>query len=217
MANVRIAGLPEFLQRLDAVGRKQAPFAIARAMTMTVRQAKTAEERHILSVFDAPTPFTQRAVAITAATKANLTASVFIKDVQAKYLEAEADGGKREFKSFEQVFAAGGPVHVALPGRGADLNQYGNLTKAKIKRIAADVKKSGGKKNLFIGVPKGLALPPGVYSRVGKTIVPVLVFATEAVYKPRFKFTEVGVASIKANYAANMVKAWGDAVSTARG
>lgn len=218
MAGVQIRGVPELLRRLDDMGRQQAPFAIARAMTATVRQAKTAEEAHILSVFDKPTPFTQRAVAFSGATKKNLQASVFIKDVQAKYLEAEAEGGRRQFKSFEQQFADGGPVQVALPGRGVALNQYGNLTKAKIKKIAADVNSSGKAKRFFSGKPKGHALPPGIYTRTNNntSITPLLVFATEAVYKKRFQFSEVGKATITAEFEANMVAAWAEAVRTAR-
>ena len=33
--------------------------------------------------------------------------------------------------------------HIALPGRGVQLNQFGNLSKAKIKRIAQDLNSSG--------------------------------------------------------------------------
>jgi hypothetical protein len=218
MANVQIGGLPEFIRRLDAIGQKQAPFAIARAMTVTVKQAKLAEDKHILEAFDKPTPFTQRAVAFTGATKNNLQASVFVKDVQAKYLEAEAEGGKREFKSFEQQFADGGQVQVALPGSGAQINQYGNLTKAKIKQIAAAVNTGGKSKRLFLGHPKGSTLPSGIYTRMpnNTSIVPVLVFAAQAVYQKRFRFNEVGRATITAAFPSNMAKAWADAVRTAR-
>jgi hypothetical protein len=42
------------------------------------------------------------------------------------------------------------------------------------------------------------------------------VFATEAVYKKRFQFSEVGKATITAEFEANMVAAWAEAVRTAR-
>lgn len=217
MPGVRIKGLPELLSRMDDLARQQAPFAIAKAMTATVRQAKTAEERYIPQAFEKPTPFTQRGVAITAATKKNLTASVFMKDIQARYLQAEAEGGQRELKTFEQKFSAAGHAQVALPGRGAELNQYGNLTKARIKRIAADLAKTGKAKRFFLGAPKGHSLPPGVYARVnGKSLIPVLVFASAATYQKRFKFDEVGRATIKAEFNPNMTKAWADALKTAR-
>ena len=217
MANVQVKGLPELLSRMNDLARQQAPFAIAKAMTVTVRDAKAAEERYIPQAFDKPTPFTQRAVAFKGATKRNLSASVFIKDAQAKYLQAEAEGGKREFKSFEQKFAGSGRALVALPGPGAGLNQYGNLTKARIKRIAADLAKTGKGKRLFLGAPKGSALPAGVYARTGNsTIVPVLVFATSATYQKRFKFDQVGRAAIEARFVPNMARAWAEAVQTGR-
>lgn len=216
MATVKVRGLPELLSSMDDLARNQAPFAIAKAMTATVRQAKAAEDKYIPQVFDKPTPFTQRAVAFTGATKAKLTASVFIKDVQAKYLEAEAEGGKRQFKSFEQQFASSGPVQVALPARGTPLNQYGNLTKAKIKSIAASLNKTGKKQKFFLGVPKGHTLPLGIYARMGSSLVPVLVFASSANYQKRFKFDEVGTATITAEFPSNLTKAWDEAVRTAR-
>lgn len=212
MARV-IVGLPQLLGRMDDLAKKQAPFALAKAMTTTVRQAKAAEDAHILATFDNPTPFTKRAVAFTPATKANLKASVFVKDLQAKYLQPEADGGRRQFKTFEERFATD---QIALPARGVKLNQYGNVSKAQIKRIAANLNKSGKAKRYFMGVPKGSDLPMGIYARDGKKIVPLLVFATEAVYKQRFRFNEVGVATITAQFEPNFAVAWSAALATAR-
>lgn len=218
MTTVRISGLAEFRSRADDISKQQAPFAMAKAMTMTVRQAKTAEDAYVLSVFDRPTPFTQRGVAFTGATKRSLTASVFVKDAQAKYLQPEAEGGKRQFKTFEERFAEGGNALVALPGRGVTTNQYGNISKATIKRIARDVNTSGKAKRFFMGKPKGHDLPAGIYTRTNNNtqITPLLVFATAAVYEKRFKFSEVGVMTITAQFESNLVAAWADAMRTAK-
>jgi hypothetical protein len=211
-----ITGVDALLRRINIL-QQQAPFATAKAMTKTVRQAKAAEDAHILATFDKPTPFTQRAIAFTPATKAKLQASVLVKDAQAKYLQAEVDGGRREFKSFEQQFADGGQTHVALPGRGAPLNQYGNLTKAKIKQIARDVNSSKKAHRFFAGKPKGHDLPAGIYTRTNNNqhITPLLVFASEAVYQKRFKFSEIAMDTITAQYEANLLAAWDEAVRTA--
>jgi hypothetical protein len=211
-----ITGVDVLLRRINIL-QQQAPFATAKAMTKTVRQAKAAEDAHILATFDKPTPFTQRAIAFTPATKAKLQASVLVKDAQAKYLQAEVDGGRREFKSFEQQFADGGQTHVALPGRGAPLNQYGNLTKAKIKQIARDVNSSKKARRFFAGKPKGHDLPAGIYTRTNNNqhITPLLVFASEAVYQKRFKFSEIAMDTITAQYEANLLAAWDEAVRTA--
>lgn len=218
MANVQITGVRELLGRMDDLGKKQMSFAVAKAMTLTVRQAASAETAHINDVFDKPTPFTKRAIGFTPANKVDLTATVFVKDAQAKYLQAEAEGGTREFKTFEERFATSAGPMVALPGRGMQLNQYGNITKAKIKRIAADVNTNVTAKRFFRGVPKGHSLPDGIYARVNENyhIVPLLVFATQASYKKRFNFTAIGKDTITAQFETNLVAAWGQAVKTAR-
>ena len=218
MANVQITGLSELLRNMDAVAKQQAPFAIARAMTATVRRAGDAETAHIAAVFDRPTPFTRRAIGTTAATKNNLVASVFVKDAQTAYLFPQAEGGARGFKTFEEKFASGGVTKVALPGRGVALNQYGNVSKARIKRIARDLNIAGTAKRFFSGRPRGQDLPAGIYARVNnnKLIVPLLVFADAAIYRKRFQFSEIGMATITAEFEKNMVAAWELAMSTAR-
>lgn len=219
MATVQISGVRELLQRMDDIAKRQAPFAMARALTMTVKDAAVAETQHIGQVFDKPTPFTQRAAGFSVATRTNLAASVFIKTAQAKYLEPEAEGGARPLKRFEQKFATEfGQQHVVLPGRGMALNQYGNITRAKIKRIAGDLNSSGGAKRFFAGQPKGTDLPAGVYARTNdnRHITPLLVFATEAQYRKRFKFSELAVETINERFATNLTTAWAEALRTAR-
>lgn len=218
MATETVRGLPELLRRMSDVSRQQAPFAMAKAMTMTVRQAKVAEDAHIMSVFDRPTPFTKRAVAFEGANKRNLKASVFVKEDQAKYLAAQAQGGQRKFKPFEEQFAGSASTMVALPGRGVALNQYGNVSKAKIKRIAQDLNTSGKAKRFFKGKPKGQDLPEGIYTRTNKNtqITPLLVFANAAVYQKRFNFSELAKATITAQFATNLTAAWDAAMRTAR-
>lgn len=218
MATYEVTGVADALRRMDDIGRQQLPFAIAKALTTTVKQAQVAETAHIRDVFDKPTPFTQRAVAISVATKTNLAASVFVKSAQAKYLKPEMDGGSRPLKSFEQKFATEGQAHVVLPGRGIQLNSYGNISRAKIKRIAADLNSSEGAKRFFSGTPKGQAGPAGVYARTNNNmhITPLLVFATEAVYQKRFNFSAIATDVITQQFEANMMAAWADAVMTAR-
>lgn len=212
-----ITGVDALIRRFNNLSQQQAPFAIAKGMTKTVRQAKAAEDAHILAVFDKPTPFTRRAIAFTPATKSRLHASVLVKDAQARYLQFEVHGGRRDFKPFEEQFASGGQTHAVLPGQGSALNQYGNLTKAKIKKIAKDVNSSGDAKRFFAGKPKGHALPAGVYVRANNNhkITPLLVFATDAVYQKRFRFSEIATATITAQYEANLLEAWTDALRTA--
>ena len=218
MITIQVTGLRELLAQMDDAGKRQMPFAAARALTLTARQVAAAETAHIMAVFDKPTPFTQRAMGFTPASRTNLKATAFVKDLQAKYLQPGVDGGERQFKSFEQKFADGDGVQVALPGRGTDLNQYGNISKAKIRRIARDVNTSGNAKRFFQGKPKGGSMPSGIYARVNNNtqITPLIVFASAAIYDKRFKFSEIGTEAVNANFETNLVASWQAAMRTAR-
>lgn len=210
MVTIELQGLRELMARMDDAGKRHMPFAMAKALTQTARQTAAAETAHINAIFDKPTPFTQRAVGVTPATKATLSTRIFVKDVQAKYLLPEATGGRRGFKTFEEKFATDGVPQIALPGPGVQLNQYGNISKAKIMRIVKDTSTYGVNKRFFKGVPKGHALPAGVYARANNNthITALLTFATDAVYKKRFEFSAVANDTITANFEANLISAW---------
>jgi hypothetical protein len=80
------SNIAQFRRMMRKEQRSQLPFATARALTMTGKDAKAHVEQQMGKVFDQPTPFTQRGVAALPATKAKLYSRVVIKDAQAKYL-----------------------------------------------------------------------------------------------------------------------------------
>jgi hypothetical protein len=100
---------------------------------------ETAEEKH---VFDNPTPFTQRAIGKTTATKKTLRATVFIKDKtsegggQNAYLAPYVRGGNRSLGSKKGM--------LAPEKKNLRTNQYGNLPRGTLQRLK-------GKPNVFIG------------------------------------------------------------------
>lgn len=194
--------------------QRQMPFAAAVALTRLAKLAQGAETSEIMRAFDNPAPFTRTAVGTTPANKTSLESSVFIKDRQARYLRTEVEGGQRELKTFEKLFGKG----IALPGAGAKLNQYGNLTRGTIKTIAAELNSSGTSKRYFKGKPRGHNLPEAIYARVDRNrkIVPVLVFATSAQYEKRLRFSEVAELTARANFEREMLQAWEQALATAR-
>lgn len=210
MPTIELQGLSQLMARLDDAGKRQMPFAVAKALTQTARQTAAAETAHIKAIFDRPTPFTQRAVGVTTATKATLSTRIFVKDIQAKYLMEEATGGRRAFKTFEEKFADSGAPQIALPGAGMQLNQYGNMSKSKIMRIAKDLNTNASSKRFFKGTPKGQKLPAGIYARTNdnRHITPLIRFATDAVYKKRFEFSAIAMETITANLEANLINAW---------
>jgi len=197
---------------------EQIPFAVAKALTDTAKDVAGAETLEISKVFDKPTPFTRRAVGFTPARKTNLTSVIFLKDAQARYLISEIDGGKRDAKRFEQKFGAISGAAIAVPGAGATVNQYGNVSRAQILKLARDLNSSGEHTRLFKGTPPGSSLPPGIYARVDNNtkIVPVLVFAQSATYKRRFEFSELAEQTVNDKFLRNLSAAWDLALRSAR-
>ena len=82
------ADLKEALGYLAFLRRDQIPFATAYALTKTAQAAKEDLEQEIVKVFDAPTPYTQRAIYIRPAQKNRLFAQVKLKDESIKGIPA---------------------------------------------------------------------------------------------------------------------------------
>ncbi|MFL9926012.1 hypothetical protein PQR62_17175 [Herbaspirillum lusitanum] len=94
---------------------KQIPFAAAKGLTATAKDAQGKLTSALPNQLDRPTPFTMKAFGIEPATKQKLYAKVFVKQDQLKYLGFQIAGGVRT------------PVRRALVvPKGVRLNQYGN-------------------------------------------------------------------------------------------
>ncbi|WP_420994104.1 hypothetical protein ACKI2N_001925 [Cupriavidus sp. 30B13] len=213
MATVSV-DISSVLRAFNDAQERQMPFAAARGLTRLAGLVRDAETAEIVRAFDNPVPFTRAAIGTSSATKALLEASVFVKDRQAVYLRTEVEGGQREQKTFERLFGA----RIAVPSVGARLNQYGNITRATIKRIADELRTHGGSGRYFLGQPRGTSLPAGIYDRGsrGRELLPVLVFTTRARYEPRLRFLEVAEATMLTNFEREMLDAWRQALATAR-
>jgi hypothetical protein len=211
-----VKGQMEVLAALRGSGRDQAPFVMASGLTSMAKAVAKVETDTMQRVFDRPTPFTMRAIGMTPATKQNLQAKVFVKDAQAKYLEAQVDGGRRHLKSFEERMTITAGQLVAMPGAAAPRNAYGNIGKAQLLRIIRETNTSGGARRYFYGRPKGHDMPGGIYARVNgnSQIVPLLVFAQQAIYQKRFKFSEVAELTVKAQWTEHLSAAFQRAMLT---
>ena len=127
------ADIRKVAKALDDVARQQLPFATAQAINATAEKVRLAERDNLLEVIDGPTPFTLNSVAIKRATKSNPGALVYVKPVAAAFLLPYEIGGKNKLNS-----------KALLKPVGAKVNQYGNLPRNLVKRIAS-------KRNAFIG------------------------------------------------------------------
>lgn len=130
------ADIDEVIAALDATDQWVGPYVTASALSATAALARTAEQKALDASFDRPTPFTQRAVLYSKATRDELTAEVFIRDeaaggvAPARYLEPDILGGPRRPKSHElrlRRLGILGPNEYAVPGDDVPLDAYGNI------------------------------------------------------------------------------------------
>ena len=171
------------LQRRVAALPKQVRFATAYMLTQLAKDGREAATKRIEHAFDRPVRFTQSALTIKPANKANLTSVVLAKYIQAGYLAIQETGGERRPQP-------GAPVIVPVDIR---LNTAGNIPRGKVRREVA-------KPTTFVsGQDTGRTrhLPPGIYQRFKRpkrkvARPPKLLVALEKVarYRPRFGFRE---------------------------
>ncbi|NYE62202.1 hypothetical protein FHW58_003417 [Duganella sp. 1224] len=239
------------IAQICQAGAKQVNFATRVALTRTAKKAADAEVKEMRDVFRNPTPYTLNSVYVKPATATRLEATVMLKDdatkaiPAAKFLRPQIDGGQRVQKRFERALQAVGAMPVgyrAVPGAGARLDAYGNMSSGQIVQILAFFRafpEMGYKANMsdqrrarlargtkrqqgfsyFIGQP-GDRLPLGVYQRTsfasGTAIRPVLLFVRSAVYQERFDFKYVVELTTQKEFATEFTKAMVEAERTAR-
>ncbi|AOZ05954.1 hypothetical protein [Cupriavidus malaysiensis] len=122
----------------------QMPFATARALTKTQQLVKANIEAEMPRVFDNPTRYTLNSLYLQPATKQDLSARVWFKDVDSggrastKFLGPEVYGGERRYKAFDRALQAAGIMPagmVAVPGSAVELDEHGNVPPALIVQI----------------------------------------------------------------------------------
>ena len=161
---------------------RQMAFATALALNDTARDVQKELTGQIGQIFDKPTPFTERSMAVLSrANKANLTAVVGAKDVQAGYLQIQATGGVRVPKGKTVLV----PVKVKR-------DRYGNIPRNELRKLVAS-------KDVFVARRRGGAkvahLPGGVYRRRpkgsdGAGLELLIGFADRAKYEPIYPFKD---------------------------
>lgn len=193
------------VQRMLGTAARQLPFITATALTDVARLAKVATDRALPSVFDRPTAFTLRGIAVQPATKAKQEAAVYVRPQQAGAgLVLQETGGTRNPKKRA----------IVLPA-AARTNSYGNLPRNTLARLKA-------RPNVFVGKVGNTA---GVWERPkkqkgkqGGKLSPKLLIAFEdrATYKPRFEFKARAERVIRASIAPAFREAIAKAMRTAR-
>ncbi len=222
------ADTKDFEKTLQGWERDQLPFATARALTQTGQLVKNAVRGTMGISFDRPTPYTLNSVYLKPATKTNLVAEVNLKNWASKgappsrYLQPQVQGGGRPPKYSEIAFQKKGILPGGMlwvPGKGAKLNQYGNIMPSLIVQImsatgshwkagyTANVAKHAEKRinkttlDIFVS-ERGGHLPFGVYQRMANgDIKPLLIFVEQVHYSVRLPFKQIATNVYNVNFA----------------
>lgn len=217
------SNIKEVMPQLEQFTSRQAPFTIAKALTATAKRVQEELKAQTPVAFDRPNPFTRNAFAVQMARKDALTAIVFAKDRQARYLKFGVQGGGRRVKAFERRVDAitnaddQAGTGKLVPTRNVRLDSYGGVSLATIKRITQQ-----GNGKYFIGKPKGQGVNAGrsfgVYERTGngKRIKALMVFAEPKAYRTRLDMPAIGQRVVRKHFDAELRTAWAYAMRTAR-
>lgn len=250
MLNVRFQHEFDKLQaRIDEMAQRQFPFAASKAINATTTLAVAAMKQEMQRVFDRPTPWTLSSIGRTTSTKERLFADVFVKDegyktiVPKKALGHQFSGGERAFKKFEGALLRIGLMaqgEVAVPGAGAQLDAYGNISRGQIVQILAYMQafseqgyranmNDKGKRRLARGAKKAFGTAyffrrdgpgRGIWARYmfskGSAIKPVLLFVDAPSYQRRINMPQVAQAVVDQEFNREFVDAFKYAMDTAR-
>ena len=177
------------MRQLNDLQKKRIPSAIAKGLNLTGEDINKRLIRSMPNYIDNPTPFTLRGFGLTFATKTNPRARVFIKNLQAKYLIWQIEGGVRS--------ARGRGTGVPTPNR--KLNQYGNIPGRRSGLVKG--------KRQFIADINGR---PGVWERTGGRTNAgqrlLVSFHKRVTYRKRWPYYKLVNQIYKARVAKNMIK-----------
>ncbi|QDP48615.1 MAG: putative tail completion protein [Prokaryotic dsDNA virus sp.] len=170
---------------LKRAQKKKIPEATKWAINNTAFKLRKAYMAQAEKKFDRPTRFTINAFGVSKATPRDMSAKVFIKDTQAKYLEPQIEGGQSTKKQRSGY---------AVPTQRLPLNQYGNIPSKKLTVGGREIR------------PTKTGL--GVYSKSvkGKPSELLIVFKKAINYKKIFPFFHIGEKFVSNVFPKEMVK-----------
>lgn len=223
MTAITIKGLEELRAKLTAFSDRRFNAAIATAMSRTAVIVRDKMRQQMTQELDRPTPYTLNSLYTVPATAERLQALIRFRDDRSQsngtpavyFMGPEVHGGPRRLKGFERALQSMGVLPdgwLAVAGKGAPLDSYGNVSKGYIgqmirglaaqrmegprrakdnTRVIAAARNAGGQ--FFVIRPGGKA-QPGIYIRdmIGKNITPVMIFVRGATYRKRLRFYEGG-------------------------
>ena len=251
MAGVEVRGLDELMRGLGNLSSEQIPRVLAKTLSAVAVIAKDNTIDEMKRVFDRPTPFTLNALKTVNATVSTPRSLVTLKDnmrlnPEQHYLNPQVTGGERWFKKFEARLYKKGilPRHyMTVPASGADLDAYGNMSRAQIiqmlaffdafpeagyrsnmgdagrARLARGTRRRQGFAYFAIHPNVGSNLAPGIYKRLtsnfGSPITMVLRYVRHVNYRPKLDLGKIAEETYERNFDRLFTENFIDAVNTA--
>jgi hypothetical protein len=137
---INLNGLPEFQTALREFSARRLNAAVSTSLTRGAKEMAGQWQEQIDRRIDRPIARTKSATTFQSATAATLQSRVLVKDQLAgtppsEYLSPQERAGNRNLKKFEQALQASGAMPrgwVVVPGRGASLDAYGNVSRSQI-------------------------------------------------------------------------------------
>ncbi|WP_162177942.1 hypothetical protein [Sphaerotilus natans] len=205
---------------------------IADALTQTGRDAEKAVIAEMRTQFDRPTPFALGSLFLVPATAQKLVAELDVKDRAAYFMRPQTQGGSRKAaKAIEDTLQKAGLLPAGwycVPGAGATLDRYGNMSPSQITQILSQLKvqrvggfdramstnarsqinaqrRAGGR---FFLRRVGEGKAPGVYQRefMGRTVTPVLVFVRSVRYAQRINLEQITQRTVDQRLTSNVMR-----------
>jgi hypothetical protein len=193
-------------QKLRYYQRDAIPKATVRALNDTAFQVRKIIQTEMTQVFDRPTRWTLNAPWTEKASLARWQSSVGLQGKAVKstdayaYLGPHIHGGARPAKRSERLLRERGILPAglfAVPGAGARIDSYGNMSRGQMQEILANVRahfdphqrtRQGAKTKYFHAIIRGTN---GIWMRKGFGVLPVLLFVRAPVYQRRFLFYKI--------------------------
>ena len=249
MLEINIDNLDRLQDRI-AHAIRDMPKIVRNAINDTAFNVRVAEQAEIAVSFSNPTNWFKKTIYVTKAKTENLNAAVGPSDYFSRggfhenqtpwqqVMKHNVYGGTRNFKSFEKRLHRAGILPqgwFAVPGEGARLNQYGNMSPGEIVQIltyvnamdayAGDntsrINRLTNRQNAmdrrgeaYFAVIPGRAgrtehLKPGIYKRFRNgTIKPILVFVRNVTYRRRMDWFGVADRTAGQHFPAHFEREW---------
>lgn len=195
------ADLSRVAAQLDAIGSRQATFAVAKALTATAKNVQAAVREEMPRRFTLRRQWIVQGIRIIPATKANLTATIYSRD--SSFMARQEFGGVK-------VAQQPGGKHVAVPMPAVRRTKTGIIAKA-------DLPASLGDRAFVIKAKNGRTYLAKRFARGNRAGVQLLYeLKKQTLVKPRLGLMEIGEREAVRMFGDNLRDAIEYAMRTAR-